>query len=113
MKAPRLILSLHRSNCCESRMILVRSREKGFISQNCLRCGMSYHVIEQEIPDFDCESCWRAPRNSVSVRIVDKNYVYRCERCRKQWLLAEIIPHWSELFPYCGLAAPGDGCFPD
>jgi hypothetical protein len=47
----------------------------------------------------------------VMVKIIDKNYVYECERCRKRWVLAELLPHWSELFPYCGLAAPGDGHF--
>src|SRR5580693_4010752 len=111
MKAPRLILSLHRSDCCESRMILIRSREGGFVSQNCLRCGKAYRVQDREIPDLDCDSCKWSPKGSVMVKIIDKNYVYECERCRKRWVLAELLPHWSELFPYCGLAAPGDGHF--
>ena len=112
MIAPRLILSLRWSDCCGSKMILVRSRDGGFVSQNCLKCGKeSYHLHEKDIPDLDCAGCKGTPAGSVIIEIVNKNYVYKCERCRRQWVLAEILPHWQDLFPYCGLGAPGDASF--
>ena len=27
------------------------------------------------------------------------------------WMVAALVPYWSDLFPYCGLAAPADSCF--
>jgi hypothetical protein len=111
MKAPRLILSLRLSQCCGSKAILVRSREGNFVSQGCLSCGNPEYVSEIHIPDLDCESC-KLPQGCITVTVINKNYVYKCEGCRKEWELGAILPDWSDLFPYCGLAAPGDPGFP-
>ena len=57
MKALRFLYSEGLSDCCNSRMLLVRSREGGFVSRNCLRCGKPDYVGQHHLPDLDCDFC--------------------------------------------------------
>jgi hypothetical protein len=66
------------------------------------------YVNERHLPNLECEVC------AVSLKIEKldgKNYFYKCWTCGRTWKLAEHLPHWSELFEYSGLAAPGDDHF--
>ena len=102
-----LIVAIRPSKCSNAPSLLVASRHGGFIAQDCLACGTrSEYVHEQEIPDLECTGC-RLPRG-IEPKVIDKNYWYECTRCRRQWMIAEIVPVWSELFEYSGLSAPGD-----
>jgi hypothetical protein len=109
MRAPRFIYSNCVSECCGTKALLVRSRGGGFVSRNCLRCGKSAaYVGQNDLPDLECECCG----THLGVQIGrDKNYWYKCGKCGRKWELASVLPHWSELFQYCGLAAPGDEIF--
>lgn len=105
----RLILSVTLSTCCDADALLVVSRDGGFVSRDCLKCGKSSYLKKDEIPDLDCESCRNFKRTgTVEPVLKERNYWYRCTGCRREWGLAAILPHWSEGFGYCGLAAPGD-----
>ncbi len=104
MKAPRFLLAIALSKCCESRSLLVRSREGGFVTRNCLKCGKPDYVSPAQLPTLECERC----NGSLRVETRDDNYVYSCEQCDAHWVLAEALPPWSDLFSYCGLVAPGD-----
>jgi len=96
------------SHCCNSKMRLVQSRAGGFVSRDCEGCGRSYYVRWDHLPELDCRLC----SHSLAVKMIDgKNYHYACERCKRAWKLASILPHWSEYFAYSGLAAHGDGPF--
>jgi len=58
MKAPRLIFADGLSTCCHAKALLVRSREGGFVSRNCLKCKKaSVRVRLTELPDIDCDFC--------------------------------------------------------
>ena len=104
MKAPRLIYSNAPSRCCKSKAVLVCSRQGGFVSRNCLKCGKPDYVVPAHLPDLQCERC----DGPLKIEIIEKNYVYWCEPCDVGWPLATYLPDWSDLFPYCELAAPGD-----
>jgi hypothetical protein len=79
------------------------------IGRVCLRCKRSDHVAASELPELQCE--WCGSILEVSQNIEGRNYYYVCQQCNKNWRLATILPHWSELFPYDGLAANQDMVF--
>jgi DNA-directed RNA polymerase subunit RPC12/RpoP len=101
MKAPRFLKSETLSKCHSAPSLLVRSRDGGFISQNCLKCGHSSYVSIDQLPKLKCEFCLlidlEVGKND------DGNYQYKCQGCGRKWNLPEMLPHWSELFSYCGL----------
>src|SRR5882762_7013396 len=106
MKTTRFLYGKEASKCCKAKTLLVRSRDGGFISQNCLRCGTPAYVAQEKLPDIDCDFC----NTRLTVKKLDgSNYHYKCEGCSRAWKLADNLPNWSELFSYSGLAAYGDG----
>lgn len=105
MKANRFLLSSTLSKCCGYKAILVKSREGGFVSQDCLKCGTSHHVRKSELPELECEYCDTVLEKKQHQ---GKGYTYRCDNCDQEWHLASNLPHWSELFEYSGLSADGD-----
>ena len=105
MKTIRLLYSTDLSKCCNVKSLLVRSKEGGLVSRNCLKCGKADNVNESRLPDLQCELCGK----NLSVRKKDGiNYSYVCGRCGRHWELAAVLPQWSDLFRYSGLAAAGD-----
>ena len=106
----RLILSLTISTCCRDTEMLVLSRVGGFVSRDCLNCGLrSSYLRLAQIPDLDCADCLRFNRlGTVEPLLKERNYWYRCTGCRREWKIADIVPPWSEALGYAGLAAPGD-----
>jgi DNA-directed RNA polymerase subunit RPC12/RpoP len=107
MKALRLIFADGLSACCQAKALLVRSRDGGFVSQNCLKCGKPAYIGLNELPGIvcDCGGSPLAPRKNG-----EGNYSYKCgnAKCGREWDLPTLLPWWDDLFPYCGLAAPGD-----
>ena len=75
------------------------------VSQNCLKCGKADTAKEGCIPDLECEHC-NGPVTATKGK--NGNYWYKCEHCFRKWEVAAILPDWSELFGYSGLAMPGD-----
>lgn len=105
MKAPRFLYSKTPSGCCDAKALVVRSRQGGFISQNCLKCGSSGYISAHELPDLECDSCGRI----LAIKNLDgQNYFYVCEHCGRHWKIGDTVPHWSELFAYSGLAVDSD-----
>jgi DNA-directed RNA polymerase subunit RPC12/RpoP len=92
------------SGCCGKPTIIVRSRQGGFVTQNCSRCGKSNSVSLSELPSLKCTKCRRA-----LVSITRKNYFYQCLKCDLEWELPLLVPHWSELFDECGFYVESDG----
>jgi hypothetical protein len=105
MKAPRFLLSKTSSKCCQAKALVVQSRAGGYISQNCLKCGKSYRIHEHALPDLDCDVCARSLRTE---RVDGKNYFYVCKQGNRNWKIGDTVPHWGELFAYCGLAVDRD-----
>jgi len=108
-----LVLSLTASTCCGAKELLVRSRDGGFVTRDCLNCGSrANYVNPAQIPDLDCVGCLVFERTATIEPVIkEKNYWYRCGGCGREWELAGILPDWSEAFEYAGLAAPGDPGF--
>lgn len=106
MRAARFLYGTDISKCCKAKTLLVKSRDGGFISQNCLRCGRSGYIAQERLPELNCDFCG----GRLHVKKLDgSDYHYVCGGCNRAWKLAENLPDWSELFSYCGLAAYGDG----
>ncbi|MGB8990510.1 MAG: hypothetical protein WCD80_00485 [Desulfobaccales bacterium] len=105
MRSKRFLYSKKPSKCCSYKALLVQSREGGFISQNCLQCGKPDYVSPENLPDLLCDFC----ESDLSVEKLDnKNYFYACNKCKRNWKIADILRHWAELFEKSGLAAYGE-----
>jgi DNA-directed RNA polymerase subunit RPC12/RpoP len=75
------------------------------VSRNCLRCGKPDYVNLEQLPELECDQCDK----KLNVRKVDgTNYFYVCDKCGRSWQLGSVLPDWSELFEFTGLAAYGD-----
>jgi DNA-directed RNA polymerase subunit RPC12/RpoP len=106
MRSKRFLCSSARSTCCGHAALLVRSRAGGFVSRNCLKCGKPDYVSVGQLPELSCDFC----NSTLQIRKLDGvNYHYVCDSCGRRWQLASVLPDWSELFEYSGLAAHGDG----
>jgi hypothetical protein len=99
---PRKFVAATPSRCCNAEALLVLSRSGGFISKNCTNCGKSGYAREPDFPMVDC--CGQ----KWPVVLIEKNYHYKCGVCQKTVMVADFVPEWSDLFPYCPLPAPGD-----
>ena len=104
----RTLYSTQSSVCCGAPMQLVQSRRGGFVSRNCVTCGEPDEVTLSQLPRISCEICKSELQVKKGAR---SNYQCVCKNCQRAWLLGDLVPHWSELFPYWGLAAHGDGIY--
>ena len=89
------------SYCHRTKSIIVRSRQGGFVTQNCVHCGKPRAIKIEELPPWFCELC-----NMLCERIVNinKNYAYKCPKCKKEIEVAKLVPHWDDLFDEWGYA---------
>jgi hypothetical protein len=104
MRSKRFLFSKKLSTCCGYKALLVQSREGGLVSQNCLQCGTPGTVSFENLPDLICDCCG----STLSKEIQQKNYIYACRKCKRNWRLADNLPHWSELFKESGFAPYGE-----
>ena len=74
------------------------------MTRNCLNCGSPGYVNPFDLPELRCAKCGE----QLAVRMVNKDYWYKCGRCGDEWSLGRMLPDWSDLFPHSGIAAPGD-----
>ncbi len=93
------------SHCCKAPSRIVVSREGGFVSQDCIKCGRPRTLPFEDLPDLDCSECYEPLDKYINDR---GNYAYRCDCCVNDFALCELVPHWSELFDRCGLAIDAD-----
>ena len=93
------------SYCHNQPSLIVRSREGGFVTQNCLECGQPRSLPFSELPKLYCKECGQ----QLSPRVnIFKNYAYKCSQCCYEFELATIIPKWSEVFEYHGFPLESD-----
>src|SRR5579871_4985152 len=104
MKSLRLLIGQCQEEGCGGKTLFVQSRDGGFVTQDCIRCKKAFHVTKNQLPVLDCDRC----ETRLETLTIDGNYFYKCGTCGKSWKVADVVPRWSELFPYFGVAAPGD-----
>ena len=97
------------SHCCNARQQLVRSREGGFVSQNCERCGTPQRVRLNELPELFCATC--DSLLTLTTCPHSRNYAYHCPDCDRLTLLYSQLPYWHERFRRCGLTTPNERGF--
>ena len=103
-----LIYSQHNCPFCHRRRIIARSREGGFVTQNCKkncggRGGTPRAVNMEDIPERECTECHGTMRKVY----VGKNYAYECPACGITLELHTIVPPWERYFDEEGYAIPG------
>lgn len=102
------LYSQNQSACCGARQQIVRSRENGFVSKECVVCESlpkhERYVSLAELPMLQCLGC-KVTLLKCQRSTPPKNYYYACPKCKVSWLVAELVPHWSECFEFNGLAA--------
>ena len=108
MNSRRFLYSSSPSSCCNSKALLILSRDGGMIGRVCLKCRIeSDHVRRDELQELQCDFCGETLQISQEVER-HRNYYYVCPGCKRKWKLAMLLPRWDELFPYSGLAAHQD-----
>lgn len=103
MSQARLLYSRSNSKCCGSRSVVVRSREGGFVTQNCEQCGKPRAIRSEEFPKLKCAAC----QVEVGIVLVEKNYAYKCSLCGITKMVHTMVPSWEDRFSYHGYAIPG------
>ena len=96
---PLRILGESVSKCCSEPTMLVQSKQGGFVTQNCSKCGKSTtlpeHFFKNEIDLWvACPECRRRMEPQV---LDDKNYGYVCDSCEISIRLSELLPHWNDI----------------
>lgn len=84
------------SSCCGAQMVFVRSREGGFVTLNCEKCGRGYPCDLLELP----ENCPKCETKASRIKIW-KNYGYKCPNC-ETYEFYTILPWYNDLFPESG-----------
>lgn len=88
--------------------LVVKSRAKGFVTQDCLECGKPAPVGLPQLPPLVCLRCGKQFVPKVNGR---GNYEYECSGCHARFVLADWVPVWNEHFYYDGFAVDSD-CLP-
>jgi DNA-directed RNA polymerase subunit RPC12/RpoP len=105
---PLILYAKPRSKCHGARCLIVRSRDGGMVSRNCIECGIPEYIRLEDFPEVKCSRC----NVRFKVSLADgMNYFFVCSSCGKQMMIAKIVPAWSDKFPHHGLAAYGDKIF--
>ena len=102
-----MILKLYGSisYCHQRPSLIVRSREGGFVTQNCLECGKPRTLAFSELPELLCGEC---EDDLIPFKNNHGNYAYQCSKCGTSFELASIVPPWDEHFPYAGFGVDSD-----
>jgi endogenous inhibitor of DNA gyrase (YacG/DUF329 family) len=96
---PVKISGLVESGCCHKPTLLVQSMDGGFVTRNCPGCGKSRALDQSSFEEIarqlwvECPSC----KARMFHDMIDKNYGFRCPRCKERVLLAELVPWWHDL----------------
>ncbi len=101
---PLILNGKHPSRCCEQPTILVRSRDGGFVTQNCSNCGVPRGITLKELPELACGRCGQ----ELTV-VKHQNYFYKRAPCGLSHALHALIPAWNEWFTHNGYYLDGDG----
>jgi hypothetical protein len=81
------------SYCHQAPQLLVRSKEGGFITKNCLICNVPRHVLLCELPRRLCQKCGTPMRNAY----IGKNYCCRCLFCGFEFEWWTCLPWYFEI----------------
>ena len=92
------------SPCHSKPSLIVRSREGGFLTQNCVECGGPRNLPFVDLPRLKC-TCGGELDAFVAA---SKNYAYRCSTCSRSVELPELAPKWDERFEYHGFGLDSD-----
>ena len=103
-------LLFSRRNCphCGGARIIVRSRDGGFVTQNCMKnCdrkgGRPSLVTPADLPVRQCSTCGV----DMSVWLIGNNYAYKCPQCDRTLMVHELVHPWQKYFREDGVAIPG------
>src|SRR5688572_3821163 len=104
-----ILYSLRNSICCGSKGQIVKSRENGFLTQNCTnegcqKFGEPASLSFSDLPVMRCRQCQKTMTTYINPR---KNYAYHCADCRRRVVLADKVGFWSDYgFKDHGFAIP-------
>jgi len=92
---PLDIQSSKAEECRHGPSRLVRWSDGGFVKWQCSTCDESRVLTDAEFRDLPHnESCTRCGHEMNKATLPYSNYGYRCERCERTVLLADLLP-WA------------------
>ena len=86
------------------RHVVVRSRNGGFVTQNCESCGAPHSLSFGDLPACKCH----CGTDYAPCKTLMGNYAYTCPSCNAIVELHTLVPHWNELFDYHGFGLDTD-----
>lgn len=100
-QSPIRIKGPSQSWCCSWPTIIVQSMTRGFVTQNCTRCGRSRKLPKDVfLYHLDCVvQCWQCHDAMYREVLPDKNYGLVCHDCNVSVWLAAIVPDRSDVIP--------------
>jgi DNA-directed RNA polymerase subunit M/transcription elongation factor TFIIS len=94
---PVRIVGPRDSRCCKTSTLLVESKQGGFVSANCAKCGTQDTLSEEEFYSLNlwvnCPDC----KFRLQPAKIDNNYCYPCSRCGSEIYLSDLLPPWEGL----------------
>lgn len=96
------------SKCHKETTLLVKSKSRGYVSQNCSTCGQLDTITFEEIRELalwvSCPECRREMTlqqlsEIKGEKLASANYGYSCSYCLHYLLLADLLPEWDDIMP--------------
>lgn len=90
------------SKCCDTATLLVESKEDGFVTANCSKCGKKGYLTKDEFHQLNlwvsCPKCKkRMEADMVENSFSSETYGYKCEHCKATMYLSALLPRWEDL----------------
>ena len=102
---PIRLIAPRRSHCCGRAMLIVQSKEGGFVTADCSKCNRQTTLSEGE---FKALNVWVGCPECNSRMLPDLvpassqreiNYGFKCEHCDLYIWFSDLLPHWEDVFP--------------
>ena len=88
------------SKCHKEQTVLVQSKEGGFVTRNCWKCGSSETLPAKVFFSLNllvaCPECKR-PMRETKEDLDGRNYGYVCDKCEIGIKLADLLPHYKDI----------------
>ena len=97
-KHPIRIVGANRCRSCQAPRLVVRSKDGGYVTSNCIKCGNSDTLNFAQFEALDLwVSCPQCQDRMNAVMVPWGNYGFVCDACDVAIDLADLVPGYKEI----------------